>query len=424
MLLPALAGGQVANQGVAAPPLDTMSSNDGRLVVSSPSSMLSRTLMSLLAGLAGSFDDLFPRERAEKGQLRVVVSRGENGSAISEYRREVRFGRKGLSFTVYTSAPPPIEPSELILAVAELLLYDYCTSGIDPEKLPAELPRVPFWIIDGVAQILTPAEYREDLKGVVYAMRARGRVPSIDSIQAVRGPSESRMERIYQGAFNYWLVQELVRSPEYRKALLSWLGEFWCMEEEDPVLWQDSRTVQRWWVETVARGTAVPKESNWGLEETRAILVKTLRSELNDGKGARRSFEFPEVTRAERDAVFFLEMRRKEEVLTALVQRGDILFRPVPLAYLMAVRALLEKLPDDEFRRRERFAAGENARLDAMRNEVGDYLNWFEVTRMNADPQRRFARFFAAWRRLERVDMRPDDPVSVPRLQVRPGTGD
>ncbi|MCC6354803.1 MAG: hypothetical protein IT577_13015 [Verrucomicrobiae bacterium] len=422
MLVPALAWGRAAGGAKAGePPLDTMSSSDGRLAVSTPSSRLSRSLISLLGGLAVSFDDLFPRERAHKGQLRVVVGRGEPGAVIGEYRRDVRLGTKGLSFTLYTAVPPALEPSEFILAMAELMLYDYCTSGIDPEKLRGELPRVPFWIIDGVAQVLTPAEFREDLKGVVYAMRQRGRVPSIDSIQSARGPSESRLERIYQSAFNYWLIQELTRSQEYRKALLSWLGELWCMEEENPVLWADARTVQRWWAETVARSTAVPKEANWNLEESKAILAGALPSELNDPKGKRRRFEFGEVVGAARDALFFLEMRRKEETLMALVQRGDILFRPVSLAYLGAVRALLEKLPDAEFARRAGVAAAERARLEATRNEVGGYLDWFEVARMNVDPQRDFARFFATWRRLERIDVRPDDPVAVPRLKVGDG---
>lgn len=423
-LFPALLCAQsVPRRPTAAPPLDTMTSTDERLAVSSPMPMLSRTLMSLLTGMVGSFDSLFPRERAEKGQLHLVVRRGESGSTISEYSREVKLGRKGLAFVLYTSAPPPIEPSELILAVAELLLYDYCTSGIDPAKLRGDLPRIPFWIVDGVAQVLTPAEYRDDLRAVVYAMQKRGRVPSIESIQAATGPSESGLERIYQRAFNYWLIQELMRSQDYRKALLSWLGEFWCMEEERPVLWPDPRTVQEWWVETVKRCTAVPKESSWDLAKTKAMLDDALPTELNDSEGKRRQFGFDEAYKARRDALFFLEMRRKEELLTTLVQRGDILFRPVPLAYLGAVHALLDRLPDDEFKRRERLAAAERSHQDTVRNEVADYLNWFAVTRMNADPQRDFARFFATWRRLERVDVRPEDPVSVSRLRVQSGSG-
>lgn len=422
MLLPALGLGQARpSLAMREPPLDTMTSIDGRLSASSPSSMMSRTLMSLLSGMADGFDEVFPRERGEKGRLRLVVGRGTSGTLVSEYRREVLLGTKGLSFNLYTAVPPPIDPPELILALAELLLYDYCTSGIDPEKLRGELPRVPFWIIDGVAQVLTPEEYREDLKGVVYAMQRRGRVPSIESIQEADGPSASRMERIYQSAFHYWLIQELTRSREYRQALLSWLGELWCMTEERPMLWPDARTVQRWWTETVARSTSVPKESNWDLEQTKSILAETLPSELNDAKGKKRRFDFPEVTGAARDAVFYLEMRRKSEVLTALAQRGDILFRGVAMAYLGAVQALMEQLPDDEFRRRERAAAAERGRLEATRNDVRDYLNWFEVTRLHADPQRDFARFFAAWRRLESIDARPNDPVALSRLRVGKG---
>lgn len=375
--------------------------------------------MTLVSGLVASFDDLFPRKRAEKGQLRIVVRRGDQGATDSEYRREVRMGRKGLIFMLYTSAPPPIEPSELILAVSELLLYDYCTSGIDPSKLRGDLPRIPFWIIDGVAQVLTPAEHREDLKGVVYAMQKRGRVPSIAAIQKATGPSDSGIERIYQRAFHYWLVQELTRAPEYHKALLSWLSELWVMQEENPVLWPDPRTVQHWWAETVRRSTSVPKESNWDLAETKTILDKALPSELNDVEGNRKKFAFDEVTAARRDAVFFLEMRRKEDVLTTLAQRGDILFRPVVAAYMGAVHALLQRLPDEEFKERERLAAAERLRLETIRNEVTDYMNWFEVTRMNADPRRDFARYFEAWQRLEKIDVRPEDPLSVPRIRVQ-----
>lgn len=376
--------------------------------------------MTLANGLVANFDSLFPRQRSEKGQLRLIVRRGEPGSTDSEYRREVKLGRKGLMFVLYASAPPPIEPSELILAATELLLYDYCTSGIDPSKLQGDLPRVPFWIIDGVAQILTPAEYREDLKGVVYAMQKRGRVPSIASIQATKGPSGSGLERIYQRAFHYWLMQELTRSPEYHKALLSWLAELWCMRDENPVLWPDPRTVQRWWTETVNRSTAVPKDANWDLADTKALLDKTLPSELNDAAGQKKEFSFPDVTAARRDAVFFLEMRRKEDVLITLAQRGDILFRSVAAAYLAAVHALIERMPDEEFTKRERVAAAERARFDAIKNEVSDYLNWFAVTRMNADAKRDFARFFDTWQRLEKVDVRPEDPLAVPRLRVQP----
>lgn len=399
----------------------TFSSTDGRLSVTTPVGALSRTLMGLLEGMVVKFDELFPVEGGHRGRLRVVVEAGGDGVSGGNYLRRVRLGEKGLVFTLFVRTPPPMEQHEFIVATTELLLYDFCTSVADVGGLKKELPQIPFWLIDGTAQVLAPAEHREDLKAVVRAMAKRQRVPSIAVIQGWRSPSESNLEAIYQSAFCYWLFQELLRAPDYHQALLSWLRELWCKEEEAPMLWPDVRTVEKWWSETVARSTSVVQGANWNTDETRELLDKVLVTELNDGRGARRRFEFAELVTAQRDALFFIEMKKKEQALLTLVQRGDILFRAVPAAYLGAVQALIVKLPDAEFRKRAERAAAERAQLDRVRSEVRDYLDWFEVARIQGNPERDFAGYFSTWRSLERLDVRPQDPVSPPRLRVGAG---
>lgn len=412
--------GQAAVPGrapaVAAAPLQSITSSDNRVSVATPTGGLSRTLISQLETMVAAFDTLFPGEGKPHGRLRVVVRRDAVGAG--GYTRQVRLGEKGFVFTLYATIPPALEPRDFIVAATELLLYDFCTMGVDPNAMGQDLPRIPFWLIDGVAQTLMPSEYRGDLKGVVFAMARRQRVPSIATIQSWKTPSDSSLERIHQRAFNYWLFQELVRSKDYQQALLSWLRGLCRIEESDPVLWADTRTVDGWWSETVARSTSVARGANWSIEETRDLLAKALPSELNDPKDRKRRFEFPELGQAKPDALFFIEMKKKEEVLMTLAQRGDILYRTVPAAYLVAVQALLDRLPAAEFRQRAARAAAEEARLEKTRDDVRDYLNWFEVERMPGDPERDFGGFFSTSRRLERLDLRPQDPLSLKRLRV------
>jgi hypothetical protein len=84
-----------------------------------------------------------------------------------------------------------------------------------------------------------------------------------------------------------------------------------------------------------------------------------------------------------------------QQALWQLMERADAFYQPVVMAYYQAISSLSEDKKGEEIFL-ESFAVAKDLseRTKARRQEINDYLNWFEVTQFPLPPEIEFYDYF------------------------------
>ncbi len=270
---------------------------------------------------------------------------------------------------------------------AILLEFAYRDS---PNAVRAGTPYLepPAWLVAGLAQTLQSRQNDDDAS-VFRSLIAGGKLPSLPELLNQKFDRLDSTSRQLYRMYAMSLVHLLIERPEGRASIAKILRAL--PEGEDatagvmkafPILAGEGKSVEKWWALGVARLSATDRYKGFSMAETERKLVPLLSLELTSGKsGAARKFELGEFKTYLKNPASRTLLKQTATALSALGATAHPLFRPIIYEYQLIASNL---------------ARGKTRRITARLNaatkyrelvlqkmdQIADYMNWFEATRV------------------------------------------
>jgi hypothetical protein len=372
-------------------------STDSTLKCSSTDDTLASEGLRWLESLRNGFDSALASTEAARGCVDLFIMSPD--SKNQELQRSILFSQeKGFTFTLQAHPFMVVSrDSDLLFLITELFCYEYATRQTPSNA--AELPPLPFWLVDGLAQQLNPPIHT-NLRRIIVGCVRRKATPSFSQIAGWTEPAADPLHRVWQRAFTFWAVRQLIYSRTERQNLARWLQNLITPKEKTPAppLWENITAAELWWKTLIERGAELPPGQRFDPDSTREELSAILVSQLNPADAAppraqlasesaipepvadtKKPFAFDQLLSAKQDAIFFLEMQKKEAALQQLLNRSDWLYAPLVARYLAATRMLLERPRMKEFPAALANIAELEKAIETQRESVRNLVDWWEI---------------------------------------------
>ncbi|MEZ5405235.1 MAG: hypothetical protein R3F23_03365 [Verrucomicrobiia bacterium] len=363
----------------------TLTTFDQRFEITTTNLSLTHQLLLTVEQAGKDFEALMGEKGDWKYPIHLSVFSGVKG-----FERQVKISHQGLIFNLLAS-PEALGGGEFFSALSELLCYELSVRDLKGVQNYETLPVLDFWLVDGIGQNLNRV-YHEDYLRVVKGVTDHQAAPTLLTVHSWSKPSEDRLERWYQKAFNFWLVRQLTFRKADREALGQWLRQASRTETERTTYWTNMVVGGKWWSTALRRSVRQPHEVFLNYETTQQQLETILQVEFEKDK---KSYSLVHWDETPKNAEFFLFLRKEQQALWQLMERGDAFYQPVIMAYYEAFSILLGNNKSQKtFLDQIQFAKNLALDMQTQRQKMNDYLNWFEVTQYPLPPEIEFNDYF------------------------------
>jgi hypothetical protein len=272
--------------------------------------------------------------------------------------------------------------------IIRAVLLDYLYRDHPPEG-GQSYAEAPWWFIAGAIE-----KFRQRDAGIDAEFFRRlietNKLPSVTDFLPGHGQELGGSAAAFDNACAFALLELLLEQPESKSRLAQFLRN-WPDAQGDvvaalgqafPALGPDPASLQKWWTLNLARFAASDRYRGLSAEDTDHELQTLLKFEVAADKAGRtKSFaigQFKEFTRL-RGARTAAAAQQKAVI--ALSTKANILLRPV-LADYEQVFALLARGKTRGIAERIHHAETYRTAVLLRKNDITDYLNWFEATQL------------------------------------------
>jgi len=252
-----------------------------------------------------------------------------------------------------------------------------------------EYAEAPWWVVAGAIEKFRQRDLGVD-SGVFQRLIETNKLPAVMDFLAGHGQQFGGSAAAFDNACAHALLQLLLDQPEGKPRLAQLLRR-WpeangdavaALAQAFPALGPDATSLQKWWTLNLARFSAAERYRGLSAEATDRELQALLEFEIVvDKAGKKQRFpvgSFKEFMKL-RGARAAAQAQQKE--IVALSTKANPLLRPV-LADYEEVFALLGKGRTRGVAERIHQAEVYRTAVLERKNEISDYLNWFEATQM------------------------------------------
>lgn len=294
------------------------------------------------------------------------------------FPRTIEVGDTNLDVRIHGGGTPrTASAQEALFRSLTLALLQLVMVREKPIQIGEVLANPPVWLVEGFAMLAQPDQH-ESLQRVIYRMKNRQLTPSLEDMQnRWKEPSPDILERRFQQAFAFRLVQSLLATEMDRRALFQWLmGPF--RTQSDP-FWENPATVEGWWKEQVAATTIQHRIPLLSWDETAASLRELLHFPLRfRGERNHRVVSLaalPEHPRMVEPDSLPIDLTRR---LQRLAAQSHFAWSDLIIRYERALGFWLAG-KFTAYQTELTFAAAEQQRLGEYRKASHDLLNWVLV---------------------------------------------
>jgi len=284
-------------------------------------------------------------------------------------------------FQVTFFAGPDNPPQVWLRKIVVALLYRKAVAAGADFSSGDDLPPVPLWIAEGAFQSL----FENGTDQQLYRELARragflGKTPSIETIFGWKTLSPDPLMNSWQQAFSWQLYLFYRNDPARAAVLEAW---FKTLAEAQPAPWPLNTKIEEQWSafqKNIGDGPDVLYGWDRTADELAAAQVFVLPA---DAKNQGRLVKWSELPQMRNDPALPALVRSKIAQFEVLEMRANFAWRPVIALYRDALNSLYLPSGDPAAAFAARLADADQAaqRLNSLAQRVGDYLNWFEVTR-------------------------------------------
>jgi hypothetical protein len=271
--------------------------------------------------------------------------------------------------------------------IIRAVLLDYMYRDRLPK--PGETYAVaPWWFVSGVVEEVRRRDFGIE-SGIFLRLIEVNKLPAVTDVLAGRGQELGSGAAAFDNACAHVLLRLLLDQPEGKPRLAQLLRN-WpdaggdsaaALAQSFPALGPDPANLQKWWTLNVARFGASERYRGLSAEDTDRELQELLEFEIVDKAGRKRRFavsafkEFMPL-RGARDAA-----AAQQKAIIALSARANVLLRPVLSDYEQIFSSLAKGRTRGIAERIHQAEVYRTAVLQ-RKNEIADYLNWYEATQM------------------------------------------
>ena len=276
-------------------------------------------------------------------------------------------------------------PRQLIRAI----LLEFAYRNEPAVKAGTRFAEPPRWLAEAIAQQLQNRRDGTDA-GIFKTLIDINRLPSLrDFLSENAGRLDSTSLALYR-AYAVSLLQLILDQPGGRDSVAAYVrdlprnggdavGDF-CAHFAS--IASSEKSLEKWWTVSLARLSAADRYKGMSFEGSRQALCAalTLKVPLKSGEGS-STFSLEQFREFLKLPQSREPLRQMDADLLRLSTQSNPLLRPVVLEYQQIVR-LLSRGKTNGIGPRLVAVSKYNDELANRTNEIGDYLNWFEATKM------------------------------------------
>ena len=292
--------------------------------------------------------------------------------------------------------PTVIQSREFDLEVFKALFLEYAYRDFPP-KAGQAFQQPPAWLIEGMAE-----DVRVRNEGIVAGLYEKlvkdGPPPKLEAFFKERPEMMDATSRAVYRAKAMTLLRALLRLPDGPKHLAAWLATLHEGSSNDagkllkqfPGLAENPAELSKMWALCMADASASNRAKPLGITETQKQLL--LIFELTAPKDPKKPeagnvtgpMALPLLVRM--DSGKFLAGQKAEDLLRLEVRAHPVM-RPIVEEY-RAIASELGRKPKKNFDKRLQKNVDLQTAVTQRMGEIGDYMNWFEATKLETSSQK------------------------------------
>ncbi len=276
------------------------------------------------------------------------------------------------------------------------------------------LDLVPLWLVEGLREWLNedPEHTRES---IVRRAVQNQTAPTLDQVTGWHELSDDRLLGIWQRAFSYYLVNMLVQQGPPRDDFQQWLSG------PDPSPLESHFPTETAWQRELADAAGRSHDIVYTWSETSSELTAAETITFAASKDAKvQTCTLDTAATLPRTPIVLEALQERIFVLTQLELRAHPSWHSILELYRAALTALVHDNRPDEAVKLLQEAQKQRIAETAYHEKLLDYVNWFEVTKDDADNTSHFNSYFSTGKEMERIQADPahPNPIRANLLQI------
>jgi hypothetical protein len=362
--------------------------------------------------------------RKWKTRIHLRLDDGDRDRPPPQYpmTRAIRNG-PALDFEVRFNPHHPQIREELLRTLMVLFLYERVLEGNPDWVEKHEMPLLPFWLTEGLHQLVFDAGDRQWEKVVGRAV-AQKRAPSLADIQDWHGLREETLQRLWQQAFAYYLVSSVTEPGPARERFHSWLTSSQTHDNNPLLNLSPLMPTEIEWRSRLSHAAERSRNLVYSWDETSRLFADSQTLLLRDpDSGEELLARLNQLASHRHRPGLAQAVADKIEELINLELRAHFLWRPIIAHYRLGLANLHngKAKPEVTYESRIAEADAEIQALNQAHSLLTDYLNWFAVTQPLASPGSAFSDYHLLRQRLDHFDPRQVDPLRTTAITIEKG---
>jgi hypothetical protein len=279
-----------------------------------------------------------------------------------------------------------------------------------------KLDIVPVWLIEGLRESLDedPTHVREAI--VKRAVEAQT-TPSLSDITGWKQMSDDRLLGMWQRAFCFYLVDSITQTGPRLEDFQQWLNGF---AGDNPTAEFHFPTEADWQRELIDSSKR-SRDVFYTWEQTKEELTNDQAITFAASKDAKvQTCTLDDVVSMPKSPALIDALKERSFLLTQLELRSHPSWHDILELYRTALVQLIDNDEPDVARRMLEEAHAKSVVEIANHQKLLDYMNWFEVTKDNADNTTHFGTYFQTAKSMEKAEADPThpNPIRANLLQI------
>jgi hypothetical protein len=236
----------------------------------------------------------------------------------------------------------------------------------------------PFWLSEGLTQLMMKSRHEEYGKIARYYQKLRG-LPALEQVQNWEGFSDGFLESRWRQTFAYWLVKFATREMASRQALTLWLqsGNY---AQDHSFLAANSRN-ENWWTDSVSDAPNFARHYDW--DETLTLFeqhkqIKVTLKPTKSGEEGRQERLFIGDLPEPRRLATIVPVREKIDALAEFQLRAHPAWMKIIEYYRLTLELWLTG-DQEEFKKCIEASGEQERKVSAYMTLVADYMDWVTV---------------------------------------------
>jgi len=265
-------------------------------------------------------------------------------------------------------------------------------------------------LVEGLREWLDD-DRSHDRERIVRRASLTQRAPKLAEVTGWQELSSNRLQGLWQRAFCFYLVDNLIQPGEKRLGFQQWLATY---AGPNPGSAQSIFPTETDWQRDLVDSTERSEDLVYSWDETLNALVAAEVITIPSNKpGDQHLCTFDTVSAFPSQPKLNMVLQQKVLDLTGLELRAHVSWHPILELYRAGLSDLINGKNPDEGTKLIEQAHEQRVAEITNHQKLVDYVNWFEVTKDYTGNSSSFSSYFTTAQQLEHLEVDPAHPNPI-----------